>query len=95
MSSINISVAYLLLEDDGSFKQFRQYGEGRNLKILVGLTEPNSNYKMLFEKVKEIKASIPVKSIKQQQKQNEYEQLFVCPKCGSRMQERKARMAHF
>ena len=30
--------------------------------LLVGLTGPNSNYKMLSEKVKEIKASIPVKS---------------------------------
>ena len=28
----------------------------------MGLTGPNSNYKMLSEKVKEIKASIPVKS---------------------------------
>lgn len=29
---------------------------------MVGLTGPNSNYKMLSEKVKAIKASIPVKS---------------------------------
>lgn len=50
-----------------------------------GTNGPNSNYKMLSEKVKEIKASIPVKSIKRQQKRNEYEQLFVCPKCGSRI----------
>ena len=49
----------------------------------MGLTGPNSDYKILSEKVKEIKASIPVKSIKQQQKRNEYEQLFICPKCGS------------
>ena len=29
---------------------------------MVGLSGPNSNYKMLFKKVKEIKASILVKS---------------------------------
>ena len=36
-----------------------------------------------------------VKSIKQQQKRNKYEQLFVCPKCGSRMQERKGKNGAF
>ena len=79
----------------GSRSNKKQRPCAKNLKILGGLTRPNLNYKMLFEKVKEIKASIHVKSIKQQQKRNEYEQLFICPKCGLRMQERKARMAHF
>ena len=37
-------------------------GKGSSKDFLVGLTGPNSNYKMLSEKVKAIKVSIPVKS---------------------------------
>ena len=41
----------------GSRSNKKQRPCAKNLKILGGLTRPNLNYKMLFEKVKEIKAS--------------------------------------
>lgn len=39
--------AYLLLEDDGSFKQFRQYGEGRKPEFDIDYGQHKSDKKSL------------------------------------------------